>query len=140
MVNPPRRDVAAGTASSASMILSEEELVTSTQVRTVGRVRLRKRVVTEDVTVTVTLRKEVIELEEELISGGELGGTAIGPDGDEDIFEMVRCEEEFVIEKRIVPKERVRLVKTVVVEDKTFSGDLRREQIEVEGDGVRPDA
>lgn len=118
------------------MTRSEEELVAATQVRAVGRARLRKRVVTEDVTVTVTVRKEVIELEEEEISGGEYVDAPIASDGGDEVLEMVRCEEEFVIEKRIVPVERVRLIKSVVVEDQTFTDDVRREQIEVEGDGA----
>lgn len=133
-------DTAPGTASSteAAMTRSEEELVSTTRVRAVGRVRLRKRVVTEEQTVTVTVRKEVIEFEEEAISGGDYEGTAIGVDGGDDVFEMVRYEEEVVVEKRIVPVERVRLVKTVEVENQTFTDDVRREQIELEGDGAPP--
>ena len=45
-------------------------------------------------------------------------------------------EEEVVTEKRAVPKERVRMSKDTVVDEETVSTDLRKEQIEVEGDGT----
>ena len=43
-------------------------------------------------------------------------------------------EEEIVTEKRAVPKERVRLTKDTVTDEETVSDDIRKEQIEVEGD------
>jgi stress response protein YsnF len=39
-----------------------------------------------------------------------------------------------VVEKRAVPKERVRLDTETVTEDRQVSEDVRKEQIEVEGD------
>jgi stress response protein YsnF len=39
-----------------------------------------------------------------------------------------------VTEKRTVPKERVRMDKDTVTEDQTVSEQLRKEQIETEGD------
>jgi stress response protein YsnF len=116
------------------MTRSEEELVVGSRVREVGRVRLRKRIVTEDVTVTV--RKEVVGLEQEAITDGDVIDTVVWPEAPEVACEMVRFEEEVVIEKRIVPKERVRLVKTVVVEHETVTGDVRKEQIQLEGDAA----
>ena len=43
-------------------------------------------------------------------------------------------EEELVTEKRAVPKERVRLDKQTVTDDQTVSEEVRKEQIEAEGD------
>ena len=40
-------------------------------------------------------------------------------------------------EKRAVPKERVRLDKETVTEDRTVSDEVRREEVEVEGDQRR---
>lgn len=43
-------------------------------------------------------------------------------------------EEEVVTEKRTVPKERVRMTKDTVTDEQTVSEDVRKEQIEVDGD------
>jgi stress response protein YsnF len=40
-----------------------------------------------------------------------------------------------VVDKEVVPKERVRLDKDVVTEQQNVSTDLRKERIEVERDG-----
>lgn len=39
-----------------------------------------------------------------------------------------------VVEKEAVPVERVRLAKEQVADEETVSGDIRKEQIETEGD------
>lgn len=45
---------------------------------------------------------------------------------------MVRAEEELVLDTRIVPRERVRLVKRVVTETVTTTTELRREELHIE--------
>jgi len=54
----------------------------------------------------------------------------------------VQREEEVVVEKRAVPRERVRLDTETVTEERQVTEDVRKEQIEVEGDdrGYRGDA
>ena len=47
--------------------------------------------------------------------------------------EVVLHEEEVVVDKQVVPKERVRLDKDVVTEEQQVSEELRKEQIETEG-------
>ena len=47
--------------------------------------------------------------------------------------EVVLYEEVPVVEKRVVPRERVRLGKDTVTEQVDVTGEVRREQIEVEG-------
>ena len=47
--------------------------------------------------------------------------------------EVVLYEEVPVVEKRVVPRERVRLSKDTVTEQVGVTGEVRREQIEVEG-------
>ncbi|MGI8780814.1 MAG: DUF2382 domain-containing protein [Solirubrobacteraceae bacterium] len=49
-------------------------------------------------------------------------------------------EEEVVAEKRVVPKERVRLDKDVEVEERTVSEEVRREEIDVTTPARPPDA
>jgi stress response protein YsnF len=46
--------------------------------------------------------------------------------------EVVLREEEAVVSKRVVPKERVRLDKDVVTEQREVGGEVRKEQIEFE--------
>jgi stress response protein YsnF len=48
-------------------------------------------------------------------------------------------DEELVTEKRVVPKERVRLDKDVEVDERTVSEDVRREEIEIDDGGGRTD-
>ena len=48
--------------------------------------------------------------------------------------EITLSEERAVVTKETVPKERVRLEKDVVEDIETVSGEVRKEQIEVEGD------
>ena len=50
---------------------------------------------------------------------------------------MVLHEEEPVVEKRTVPKERVRLDKETVTEEAHVSEEVRKEQIEAEGNTGR---
>ena len=45
--------------------------------------------------------------------------------------------EEPVVEKRTVPKERVRLDKETVTDERTVTDEVRKEQIDVDGDGSR---
>jgi stress response protein YsnF len=57
-----------------------------------------------------------------------------GPDISEEEHEVVLHEERPVVEKRAVPKERVRLSKENVTDEVQISEDVRKEQIEQEGD------
>ncbi len=45
---------------------------------------------------------------------------------------MGSLEEEVVVTKRVVPRERVRLVTRTVVEDRQVSGELQRGEVELE--------
>ena len=45
-------------------------------------------------------------------------------------------EEEVVVEKRAVPKERVQMGKETVTDEQTVSEEVRKEQIEADGAGT----
>ena len=47
---------------------------------------------------------------------------------------MVLREEEVVVDKRAVPKERVRLDTETVTEERQVADEVRKERIELEGD------
>jgi uncharacterized protein (TIGR02271 family) len=116
------------------MTRSEEELRVGKAQRERGRARLRKYVVTEQVQQTVPVQREEVRVEREPITDANLADATAGPDISEEEHEVVLHEEEVVVEKRAVPKERVRLDKETVTDERTVSEDVRKEQIEVDGD------
>jgi uncharacterized protein (TIGR02271 family) len=133
------RDTSGPTTDDA-MTRSEEELRVGTAQRERGRVRLRKYVVTEQVTQTVPVQREQVRVEREPITDANLDAATSGPELSEDEHEVVLREEEPVVEKRVVPKERVRLDKDTVTGEEQVAEEVRKEQIDVddeEGTGGR---
>jgi uncharacterized protein (TIGR02271 family) len=129
----------AGTGGDQAMTRSEEELRVGTTQRETGRVRLRKYVVTDEVQQTVPVQREEVRVEREPITDENRDAAMSGPGLSEAEHEVVLHEEEPVAEKRVVPKERVRLDKEAATEERTVSEQVRREEIEVEGDVDRED-
>jgi uncharacterized protein (TIGR02271 family) len=117
-----------------AMTRSEEEVNVGTREREKGRARLRKYVVTEEVTKTVPVRKEKAVLEREPITEGNVDAALDGPAISDEEHEVTLSEEEVVVEKKAVPKERVRLDKETEVTEEQVSEQVRKEQIEAEGD------
>jgi uncharacterized protein (TIGR02271 family) len=124
-----------GPTTDQAMTRSEEELKVGKTQRETGRARLRKYVVTDEVQQTVPVQREEIRVEREPITDANVGNATDGPEISEEEHEVVLHEEEVVAEKRVVPKERVRLDKDAVTEDRTVSEDVRREEIKVDDDG-----
>src|SRR3954451_6566009 len=113
-------------ATEAEITLSEERLQVDRRRRPHERVRLRKYVVTEYVTVRVPVKREEVSLERIPIDEDD-GEPADGP-------ELVLMTEEPVIEKHVVARERVRLHKDVMTAEREVTETVRREQAEVEQD------
>jgi uncharacterized protein (TIGR02271 family) len=132
------RDVSGPTTDDA-MTRSEEELRVGTQTRERGRARLRKYVVTETQQVTVPVQREEVRVEREPITDANLDAATSGPAISEEEHEVTLHEEEPVVDKRAVPKERVRLDTETVTDERQVSEEVRKEQIEVEGDDDRTD-
>jgi uncharacterized protein (TIGR02271 family) len=124
-------------ATDDAMTRSEEELAVGTTARERGRVRLRKYVTTEQEQVTVPVQREEVRVEREPITDANLDAAMTGPDITEAEHEVTLREEEPVVEKRAVPKERVRLDTDTVTEERQVGEEVRKEQIEVEGDRDR---
>lgn len=111
----------------------EERLSVAKERRESGRVRLRKSVVTEDQTVTVPLQREEVSLERIAIDNPEV------VDGDpfgDDVREFVLYEEVPVVSKQAVAVERVGLRKNMVQEERQVTDKIRKEQIDLDGDGI----
>jgi uncharacterized protein (TIGR02271 family) len=130
------RDTSGPTTDDA-MTRSEEELQVGTQTRERGRARLRKSVTTETQQVTVPVRREEVRVEREPITDANLDAATSGPAISEEEHEVTLREEEPVVEKRVVPRERVRLDTETVTDQRQVSEEVRKEQIEVEGDQER---
>jgi uncharacterized protein (TIGR02271 family) len=137
-VETGRRDTVghdtSGPTTDDAMTLSEEQLRVGTERREAGRVRLRKYVVTENVTKTIPVSREEVRLEREPITDGNVGAAMDGPAISEEEHEVILHEERPVIQKEAVPVERVRLDKDTVTEEHTVNEEVRKEQIDVDGD------
>jgi uncharacterized protein (TIGR02271 family) len=132
------RDTSGPTTDDA-MTRSEEELRVGTETRERGRARLRKYVVTEEQQVTVPVQREEVRVEREPITDVNLDAATSGPAISEEEHEVTLREEEVVVDKRAVPKERVRLDTETVTEERQVAEEVRKEQIQVDGDDDRTD-
>jgi uncharacterized protein (TIGR02271 family) len=130
---PVGRDVS-GPETDSAMTRSEEEVNVGTREREKGRARLRKYVVAEEVTKTVPVRKEKAVLEREPITEGNVDAAMDGPAISDEEHEVTLSEEEVVVEKKAVPKERVRLDKETETSEERVTEEVRKERIEAEGD------
>jgi uncharacterized protein (TIGR02271 family) len=125
-----------GRETDAAMTRSEEELRVGTAQRETGRARLRKYVVTENVTKTVPVEREEVRVEREPITDANRDAATSGADLSEEEHEVVLHEDQVVVDKTAVPKERVRLDKDTVTEQQSVSEQIRKEQIEhIDADG-----
>ena len=119
-----------------AMTRSEEELHVGTTARETGRVRLRKYIVTENVTQTVPVKREEVRLEREPITDANRDTATAGADLSEEEHEVVLHEEQVDVSKTVVPKERVALGSDTVTDEREVSEEVRKEQIEmIDGDG-----
>lgn len=132
------RDTSGPTTDNA-MTRSEERLDVGTQRTEAGRARLRKYIVSEKETVTVPVSHEEVRVEREPITDANRGNALDGPDLSEEEHEVVLSAETPVVNKETVPVERVRLDTETVTEQQRVTEDVRKEQIEMEGDGVYPE-
>jgi uncharacterized protein (TIGR02271 family) len=123
-----------GHSTDDAMTRSEEEVAIGTTQREAGRARLRKYVVTENVTQTVPVQREEVRVEREPITDANAGEALDGPEISEEEHEVVLHEEQVVVQKQAVPKERVRLDKQTVTDEQTVSEEVRKERIDVDGD------
>ncbi|MEU6990971.1 PRC and DUF2382 domain-containing protein [Streptomyces sp. NPDC046465] len=121
------------------MIRSEERLRVGKEEETVGQARLRKVVVTEEVTTSVPLSHEEVRVVREPVREGDGTRARIG----EEEAEVTLHAEKAVVRKEAVPVERVRLETENVTETQEVSDQVRKEQIEFDrakGERGRGDA
>jgi uncharacterized protein (TIGR02271 family) len=116
-----------------AMTRSEERLNVGTRSEEIGRARLRKYVVTENVTQTVPVSHEEVRIEREPITDANVGAAMDGPAISEEEHEVTLRAERPVVEKEAVPVERVRMDTETVTGEAQVNEELRKEQIDVDG-------
>ena len=168
--------IGTGSQTPIEVVRSEEDLVVDMRVVGRERVRLVKRIVTEQVTRTIEVRHEEMVIERETLAAGgehELGETTdLDPSGQQEpsppttrreriadqlkerlpslpavalgrigsgsgafsgeTTEITLMQEEVVVTKRIVPRERIRVRKEVVTEQREVSDTLRKEKVDID--------
>ncbi len=126
-----------GPTTDDAMTRSEEELRVGTTEREAGRARLRKYVVEEEVTQTVPVKREEVRVEREPITDANVDAATDGPAISDEEHEVVLHEEQAVVDKQAVPKERVSLEKDTFTEEEQVSDTVRQERIDVDDDTPR---
>jgi stress response protein YsnF len=124
-----------------AMTRAEEQLRVGTERVATTRARLVKYVVTEDVQITVPIRREEIRVEEvpvdatdagpqeSLLADGESASYSAGPGL---LDEIILHTERPVVTVEVVPTERVRLRVDTVEGQETVTGQVQREEIVVD--------
>jgi uncharacterized protein (TIGR02271 family) len=125
-----------GPTTDDAMTLSEERVNVGTQQVEAGRARLRKYVVTENVTETVPVSHEEARVVREPITDANVGSAMDGPAISEEEHEVTLHAERPVVEKEAVPVERVRLDTETVTEQEQVTDTVRKERVDTDGDGI----
>jgi len=121
-----------GLTTDDAMTRSEERLQVGTQQVETGRARLRKRIVTEQVSTTVPVTRDEVVVEREPITEANMPKAMDGPALSEEEHEVVLKAEQPVVTKETVPVERVKLGTQTVTEQQQVNETIRKEQIETE--------
>lgn len=124
-----------------SMVRSEEKVNVTMQRRPSRTVRLRKKVVVENVTTTVPVRREVLEVIEDdeapepddiVRAVGEHEAVRSGDGDRDDVQEIILHEERPVVTLETVATERVRVGRESDVEQTTITQPVQKERVYVE--------
>ena len=147
---PPPPPPAPANVADGGMVRSEERLRIATERVATTRARLVKYVVTEEVQITVPVRREEFRIEEIPLDAPDPGpGESLTPTGDPAHpttspipvvsgtlpEEIVLHAERPVVTVEVVPVERVRLRTEVVSGTETVTDQVQREQIVVDQSG-----
>jgi stress response protein YsnF len=139
-----RRDVGtttgrdtSGPATDDAMTRSEEELDVSKRTREAGRARLRKWIETEDVQMTVPIRREKARVVVEPITDANRDAALSGGDLTTEEHEVTLSEEVVDVHKHVEPKERVRLETEVETDQVVVDEQVRKERIDTDVDQRR---
>lgn len=118
---------------------TEEELKAGTREkeREDGGVKVRKRTRTDREQVKVPTKHEEVSVERVSLDDGDSDSETIEESVDSEEGEEVRMpvkEEEVVVQKQEVAKEEIRVNKDVVEDEEVIEEDVRKEEIDIEGE------
>lgn len=119
-------------AEHASLKLSEEQLKIGKREVEAGGVRLRKVIRTETVQQPVELRREEVVIER--VPAHEAAGAAARAFEQNEVYIPLR-REEAVVQKEAHVREEVRVRKDARSEQQTVSGQVRKEDVEIQREG-----
>jgi uncharacterized protein (TIGR02271 family) len=136
--SPVTREGVADTDEAASAVLHEERLHVGTETREAGRARLRKYTTTQTETVSVPVTSEKLVVERTPVSGEGAVSSAPIAEGDQ-VEEITLREERPLVGKETVAVEEVSIGKETVSGSEQVSGEVRREEAEIETDGTITD-
>ncbi|MER8029715.1 PRC and DUF2382 domain-containing protein [Streptomyces bauhiniae] len=128
------RDASRAGGAEHELVRSEERLRVGTEERVAGTARLKKVVVTENVTTTILVTHEEVRVVREPVRPGEVASPGIA----EAETTVTLHEERPVVGKERVAVERVRLETAEVTEEQEVTDTVRKEQIAY--DGITSDA
>jgi len=121
-----------GPTTDKAMTRSEEQLHVGTEQVHGGTARLRKHIVTENVTKTVPVRHDEVKVTREPITDANRGDAMGGSELSEEEHEVNLHAEKPVVTKETVPVERVKLGTETVTEEHTVNETVGKEQIEMD--------
>ncbi|MBG6215443.1 uncharacterized protein (TIGR02271 family) [Cryobacterium sp. CAN_C3] len=113
------------------MTRSEGHLQVGIEKVETARARLRKHIVTENVTTSVPVSHEEVTLQREPITDANRGDATAGPELSEEEHEVVLSGERVVTSKETVPVERVALGTETVTEQQQVDAEVSHEEIEL---------
>lgn len=117
---------------------TEEELRAGTREREAGAVNVRRRTRTDRERLRVPKKREEVTVERVPVGDettpGSAGQSSAPVDSGEEEIRIPVVEEEVVVEKRPVVKEELRIRKSVVEEEEVVEEELRKEEIDIEGE------
>jgi stress response protein YsnF len=118
------------------VIRSEERLTVDNVNVVVGRARLVTYVLTEEQTFIVPVRRQEVRVVYDAVPVDEQ--TTTSEPLAEDTYEVVLHAEEVLFSTRVVPVERVRMVRRVVMGEQIVTDEVQVEHVEVDQVAVRP--
>lgn len=116
---------------SIEVVRSEEQLRTDVRRTARERVVVRTRVVTEEVTMTFQVRKQVVEIEQEPLDEAITAAEGLTLERGPESLEVVLWEERPTVSMELVPVERIRVTREVEQRSEVVQADLAREEVEV---------
>ena len=127
-----RHDMGAAGAEEGALVRHEEELEIGKASEQTGDVAVRKHVETRHVEEIVPRQIEEADVERIAPADGDSGEIETLPDGSVSIPIL---EEELVVSKRTVVRERILIRKRTVTEHHRVDAELRRERVDLEAHG-----